>query len=510
MTLARQVLLSSGAAPNPDHFSPLIAVLACNGSHHCIAALLRAGCDPLKHYRLNLDDAARGADIAANPSTASAAANASTATAVAAARPPSSYRDAVAVGAKKTAAAAQAATLDASGAAAAAAARDGGSNGMRTCCALDAAAYYGLLPAFAQLLEACKRRVALHHCKSCAAAAAAADQVAILQHLHQNVVGDADSMFWPEAAAVAAATDRCGFLEHLLSLSSRAWMLPLSCSVAPRAGSNLLHVAAAHQSNRVIISCCNLARSSRLPPHAADDTKLLSPWAQLLRSADCDGRTPLHVAAASACADAALAALVSCARDTLEAADSMGKTALLTACEMMHLGAVKVLVSIGANRSARDASGQSTADAAVAACSVQQMQLTDPKSRAALQQRCLDIIKLLFEATHSPLSPAAATAASSLMSPTPPCREPLVLAAARAGADGVVAYLLDVDPTCARAKGPGGQTVLDVYLTSKSSRGLDLLQQRGLLTAMDYATAPRRNAGFDPAHTLKPFWQARR
>jgi hypothetical protein len=138
------------------------------------------------------------------------------------------------------------------------------------------------------------------------------------------------------------------------------------------------------------------------------------------------------------------------------------------------------------------------------------MQLTDPKSRAALQQRCLDIIKLLFEATHSPLSPAAATAASSLMSPTPPCREPLVLAAARAGADGVVAYLLDVDPTCARAKGPGGQTVLDVYLTSKSSRGLDLLQQRGLLTAMDYATAPRRNAGFDPAHTLKPFWQARR
>jgi hypothetical protein len=125
-------------------------------------------------------------------------------------------------------------------------------------------------------------------------------------------------------------------------------------------------------------------------------------------------------------------------------------------------------------------------------------------------QFCLLAVLSSIWLTSLRRSPAAATAASSLMSPTPPCREPLILAAARAGADGVVAYLLDVDPTCARAKGPGGQTVLDVYLTSKSSRGLDLLQQRGLLTAMDYATAPRRNAGFDPAHTLKPFWQARR
>jgi hypothetical protein len=27
---------------------------------------------------------------------------------------------------------------------------------------------------------------------------------------------------------------------------------------------------------------------------------------------------------------------------------------------------------------------------------------------------------------------------------------------------------------------------------------------------MEYASAPRRNSGFDPAHTLKPFWHARR
>ena len=87
--------------------------------------------------------------------------------------------------------------------------------------------------------------------------------------------------------------------------------------------------------------------------------------------------------------------------------------------------------------------------------------------------------------------------------------DPLVVAAARAGVDDVVAYLLDLDPSCARARGRSGQSVLDVYLSSKSSRGLDLLQQRAVLSAMEYASAPRRNAGFNPAHTLKPFWQVK-
>ena len=85
----------------------------------------------------------------------------------------------------------------------------------------------------------------------------------------------------------------------------------------------------------------------------------------------------------------------------------------------------------------------------------------------------------------------------------------MVVAAARAGIDDVVAYVLDLDPSCARSRGRSGQTVIDVDLACKSSRGLDVLQQRALLSAMDYASVPRRNAGFIPAHTLKPFWQAR-
>jgi hypothetical protein len=181
----------------------------------------------------------------------------------------------------------------------------------------------------------------------------------------------------------------------------------------------------------------------------------------------------------------------------------------------MQTGAVKLLLSAGADRLAQDSSGQSTAAAAVAACSAQLAQCSDSKSRAASQQCCLDVIKLLFQPTHShvPPCPAAATAAAisaSFSSRSPPSRDPLVVAAARAAVHDVVAYLLDLDPSCLRAKGPGGETVLDVYLACKSSTGLDMLQRRGLLSAMDYASAPRRNAGFDPAHTLKPFWQAKR
>jgi hypothetical protein len=221
-------VLSSCPAPNPDDFSPLITVLACNGSQACIAALLRAGCDPLKPYRLNLDDAARGANVT-DPTAAAVAPKVASA---AAARPSSSYREAVAIGAKKPKPVPelpQAAAAPASAAAVAGSALDR----TRVACALDAAAYYGLLPAFELLLEACKRRLTLQHCKSCAAAAAAADQLPIIQHLHANVIGDADGMFWPEAAAIAAARDHCSLLQHLLSLSSRAWMLPLDCSVAP-------------------------------------------------------------------------------------------------------------------------------------------------------------------------------------------------------------------------------------------------------------------------------------
>ncbi len=169
---------------------------------------------------------------------------------------------------------------------------------------------------------------------------------------------------------------------------------------------------------------------------------------------------------------------------------------------------MKLLLNAGADVLVRDASGQTTAAAALAACSVQQAQLNDPKARTMLQQRCLEIIKLLFQSI-SPPSPAPSVAAS-LMAHSPPSCDPLIVAAARAAIHDVVEYLLDTDPSQMRAKGRDGLTVLDVYLASKSSSGIDILQRRGLLSAMDYASAPRRNAGFDPAHTLKPFWQARR
>jgi hypothetical protein len=122
----------------------------------------------------------------------------------------------------------QTAAAPASGAAAAAVV-----DGTRVACALDAAAYYGLLPAFELLLQSCKRRLTLQQCKSCAAAAAAADQLPIIQHLQANVICDVDAMLWPEAAAIAAASDRCAFLEHIISTSRRSWMMPLNCSLAP-------------------------------------------------------------------------------------------------------------------------------------------------------------------------------------------------------------------------------------------------------------------------------------
>lgn len=203
--------------------------------------------------------------------------------------------------------------------------------------------------------------------------------------------------------------------------------------------------------------------------------------------------------------------MAACARDTIESRDLRGRTALLVACDAMQAGCVKVLLSAGADALAQDASGQSTAAAALAACGAQQAQLTDSKSRAALQQRCLDIIKLLFQPSHihNPTRPRHSPAAS-LVSHCPPSRDPLIVAAARSGLHDIVCHLLDTDPSQFRAKGQNGHTVLDVYLAAKSSAGLDLLQRRGLLSAMDYASAPRRNAGFDPACTLKPFWQARR
>jgi hypothetical protein len=226
-----QIVLLSCPTPNPDDFSPLITVLACNGSQACIEHLLRAGCDPLKPYRINLDDAPRGADIAVLTRDAAAPKAAVSAPA----RPSSSYREAVAIGAMKSMSssdAPKAVAVRVTSGAAAAAAVDSVSDFTRMTCALDAAAYYGLLPAFGLLLEACKRRITLQQSKSCAAAAAAADQLTIIQHLHATVIGDADSMFWPEAAAIAAARDRCELVEYFTSLSSRAWMQPLNCSVA--------------------------------------------------------------------------------------------------------------------------------------------------------------------------------------------------------------------------------------------------------------------------------------
>ncbi len=427
----------------------------------------------------------------------------------------SSYSEAVAAGAARNAAAAAAANTRCSGAAPAQARASGG-RGARTCCALDAAAYYGLLPAFKLLLEACKRKLTLHQSKSCAAAAAAADQVSILQQLHADVICDTDDMFWPEAAAVAAACDHSSSVTYLLSASSRSWTQPLACSVSPCPRSNLLHVAAAHTANRVIASCCSLARASlastRCPatrPRA--DAQSLGPWSQLFLSPDTNGCHPLHVAIRSGCSDAAIAAMVSCETGTLDARDGSGSTPLHAACASMRLDTVKVLLSMGASRLLKDARGQSAAAAAVDACSAQQTQLTDPATRAALQQRCLSIIKLLFETPPNPAAaaPSAAAIAASLMAAPAPSSDPLVVAAARVSIDDVVAYLLDLDPSCSRAKGRGGHSVLDVYLSNKSSSGLDLLQQRSLMSAMDYASASRRNAGFDPARTLKPYWQAK-
>jgi hypothetical protein len=168
---------------------------------------------------------------------------------------------------------------------------------------------------------------------------------------------------------------------------------------------------------------------------------------------------------------------------------------------------------MGADLLAKDSFGQSAAHVAVAACSLQQAQhTTDPKVCAGLQQRCLDIIKFLFEYSQHAAFPATrvAASASSLMSESASSGDPLVVAAARSGIHDVVAYLLDMDRSCVHAKGRRGDSVLDLYLSTKSSKGLDLLQQRGVMSAFDYASAPRRNAGFNPAHTLKPFWQARR
>jgi hypothetical protein len=498
-----QAVLSSCSDPNPHHFSPLITVLACNGSVLCITALLRAGCDPLKSYPLNLDDLPRGARADSKRDALPSRDNPA-----AAQRPSSSYSQAVAAGAKKRDAAPPPAP--AHHGAAAAVPGIAANKRVRVYCALDAAAYYGLLPAFKVLLEACKRRLTLHHSKSCAAAAAAADQHIILQQLLAEVIGDADDMFWPEAAAVAAASDHCSCLHYILSSSTRSWTLPLDCSLSPCARSNILHIAATHRSNRVLTACCDAARASPPPQHPRIDAQSFDPWSKLFRSPDCSGCKPLHVAVSSGCSHVVIAAMVAYAGDTLDARDGRGRSVLHTACDNMQAECVKMLLSIGASRTLKDDAGSSAAAVAVQACDVQQSVLTDPKSRANLHQRCLGIIKLLFETSHPSAPPlSSAAVASSLMSESSSSGDPLVVAAARAGIDDVVAYLLDLDPSCARVRGRSGQSVLDVYLSSKSSRGLDLLQQRALLSAMEYASAPRRNAGFNPAHTLKPFWQVK-
>jgi hypothetical protein len=196
----------------------------------------------------------------------------------------------------------------------------------------------------------------------------------------------------------------------------------------------------------------------------------------------------------------------------LEISDGMGRSALFIACESTRTDLVKVLLSMGADRFIKDGSGQTTASVVVDACNALQAQATDPKSRAALHQRCLDIIRLLFESPGALSSSSSSTerVSSFFLSSLAPSGDPLLIAAARAGIDVVVAYLLDIDQSCVRFKGRGGDTVFDVYLSCKSSTGLDLLLQRGLVSAMEYASAPRRNSGFDPAHTLKPFWHARR
>lgn len=504
MTVVSQAVLSSCSNPNPDQFSPLITVLACNGSALCITTLLRAGCDPLKSYPLNLDDLSRSARADSKRDALPSRDNAAVPP-----RPSSSYSQAVAVGAIKRDAAPPPAAAH-HGAAAAAVPGVTRNNRVRVYCALDAAAYYGLLPAFKVLLEACKRKLTLHHSKSCAAAAAAADQLIILQQLLAEVIGDADDMFWPEAAAVAAASDHWSCLQYILSSSARSWTLPLDCSLSPCARSNILHIAATRRSNRVLTACCDLARASPPPQHPRIDAQSFDPWSKLFRSPDCNGCTPLHVAVSSGCSHVAIAAMVAYAADTLDARDGKGRSVLHTACDNMMAECVKVLLSMGASRTLKDDAGLSAAALAVQACDMQQSVLTDPKARATLHQRCLGIIKLLFESSH-PTTPALSSAAvaAALMSESSSSGDPLVVAAARAGVDDVVAYLLDLDPSCARARGRSGQSVLDVYLSSKSSRGLDLLQQRAVLSAMEYASAPRRNAGFNPAHTLKPFWQVK-
>ena len=506
-----QVLLSTCENPNPDEFSPLITVLACNGSQECIVELLRSGCDPLKSYHVDLDDATRSVDTCSDkrPEIASNLKSAS-----AAKLPVTSYQEAVAVGAMKPVkveAASHAVSFHPRPAASAAS-RGSGVGGMRVCCALDAAAYYGMLPAFKFLLQACKKRLTLLHCKSCAAAAAATDQLSIIQHLNEEVISDPDDLFWPEAAAVAAASDHCMSLQYLMSSSRRSWMLPLNCSLSPCARSNVLHVAASHRSHRVLIACCNLARVSQPSSLSLAAAKLLDPWGQLFRSTDSNGCTALHVAVCSGCSVVAMSALVSCAKDTLNEKDNKGRSALHIASGELQLSSVKALLSMGADFLAKDGCGQSAAHVAVAACSLQQAQHTDPNVCASLQQRCLDIIKCLFEQSQNAALPAASVAASasSLMSESASAGDPLVVAAARSGLHDVVAYLLDMDRSCVHSKGRRGDSVLDLYLSTKSSSGLDLLQQRGLMSAMDYASAPRRNAGFNPAHTLKPFWQARR
>jgi ankyrin repeat protein len=239
--------------------------------------------------------------------------------------------------------------------------------------------------------------------------------------------------------------------------------------------------------------------------------KLLDPWGQLFRSPDINGCTALHVAVCSGCSVAAISALVSLAKDTLNEKDNQGRSALHVACGELQLSSIKALLSMGADLLAKDGCGQLAAHVAVAACSLQQAQHTDPNVCAGLQQRCLDVIKCLFEHCQNAVLPAASVAASAtaLMSESASAGDPLIVAAARSGLHDVVAYLLDMDPSCVRLKGRRGDSVLDLYLTTKSSRGLGLLQQRGLMSAMNYASAPRRNAGFNPAHTLKPFWHAR-
>lgn len=353
---------------------------------------------------------------------------------------------------------------------AAAAARVGGRGGRRVCSALDAAAYYGLMPAFKLILEASKRKLTLQHCKSCAAAAAASDQVSIIKLLMAEVVGSADDMYWPEAAAVAAASDHWQSLQYMMSASPRSWPQPVICSLSPCARSSILHVAAAHQSNRVLVACCSHVRASQPPP---SDAKL-DPWAYLFRAVDCSGSTVLHVAVTRGCADATIAAIASCACDTLNARDCSGSSVLHIACSLMRLDTVKALIAMGADRTAKDGSSRSAAAVAVAACSAQQAQHNDPKARTALQQRCLEIVQLLFDAPCVPSLSGTITA--TLMSACA-SGDPLVVAAARAGIENVVGYLLDKDRACAHAKGRGGECVLDVFLSSKDSRGIDLLVQ---------------------------------